>query len=88
MTVHLAPGFSIRPGWTQEQFESLPDPVASDASQTLTWPGIDIQMVQDYVPERVRLWWAGRPAPGTYPSTVVLDTSAGQVVVDTPIVVS
>ena len=88
LTVHLSPGFAIEPGETQQQLHFIADPVASDAGRTLTWHGIDILMPQDNAPVTVRLWWQNRPtAPGTYPSQVVLDTSAGRIVVDAPIVV-
>ena len=88
LTVHLPAGFSIQPGETQQQLHSIADPVASDAGRTLAWPDIDILMPKDNAPVTLRLWWQDRPAaPGTYPSQVVLDTGAGQIVVDAPIVV-
>ena len=87
MTVHLAPGFSIVPGETQQQLHFIDDPVVSDGGQTLTWPDIGIVLPQDNAPVMLRLWWQDTPtAPGTYPSRVVLETNAGQVVVDAPIV--
>jgi hypothetical protein len=88
LTVHLSPGFSVQPGSTQQQLHVIADPVASDGGGTLTWRGIDILMPQDNAPVALRLWWQTRPtAPGTYPSQVVLDTNAGPLVADAPIVV-
>ena len=68
MTVHLAPGFSIRPGETQQQLHFIADPVVTDGGQTLTWPDLGFVMPQANAPVQLRLWWQDTPtAPGTLP---------------------
>ena len=67
ITIDLPPGFSVQPGSTRRTLVFVPDPVASDGGQTLTFPTPQFVLPGAHAPVWLRFYWGStrRPAPTT-----------------------
>jgi hypothetical protein len=89
ISIRLPSGFSLQPGSTQRNLVFVPDPVASDGGQTLTYPAqaANVVLPAAHAPIAFRFFWGSTPSAGTYDSRVTVDTSAGVISTTAPITV-